>query len=168
MVSDSWCVCLGCQGERTDLLYQGVTALPLWLSYALFDFMFILVISVICTALILPQSQFWGIGYIALVLLLYGIAAMLVAYILSMFASSQPAACALAIVVMIVEYIISSIVIIVRLSHFSLYPGLRACADSCRLPQRGLILAKPLSTALRMVWASFSRSRTSCVPTCWA
>jgi ABC-type multidrug transport system ATPase subunit len=79
----------------------------------LFDIIFVLVISIICTVLISPQASFWSLGHIWLIQFLYGIAAMLVAYIVSTFSSSQPAAIALSILIMIVEYVLSIITMVV-------------------------------------------------------
>lgn len=92
---------------------NGVRALPLWLSYMLFDMVFVLLIACISTKIITPQTHFWGIAYLGIVSFLYGIAAMLVAYIVSTFSSSQPAAIAWSMLIMIVEYILSIITMIV-------------------------------------------------------
>ncbi|KAH8900634.1 P-loop containing nucleoside triphosphate hydrolase protein [Thozetella sp. PMI_491] len=91
---------------------NGIRALPLWFSYMLFDLIFVLVISVICTVMISSQAPFWGIGHLWLIQFLYGIAAMLVAYIVSTFASSQPSAIAWSILIMVVEYILSIITMV--------------------------------------------------------
>ncbi|KAK9774832.1 hypothetical protein SCAR479_08387 [Seiridium cardinale] len=93
---------------------NGIRGLPLWLSYMMFDMIFVLIISVVCTALIsVIPTHFWGIGHLWLVQFLYGIAALLMSYIVSTFSSSQPAAIAWAMLIMIVEYILSIIAMIV-------------------------------------------------------
>jgi ATP-binding cassette subfamily A (ABC1) protein 3 len=76
---------------------NGVRARPLWLAYALFDFLFVLVISVVCTAVIASQATWWfAAGYMFPVLMLYGISAILMVYAVSLIAGSQLAAFALA------------------------------------------------------------------------
>ncbi|KAH8204365.1 hypothetical protein TruAng_001416 [Truncatella angustata] len=92
---------------------NGIRALPLWLSYMLFDLVFVLVISIACTSLISTHTNFWAIGHIWFVQFLYGITAMLMAYIISTFSSSQPAAIAWSILIMMVEFILSIITLAV-------------------------------------------------------
>ncbi|KAI1846673.1 hypothetical protein JX266_007246 [Neoarthrinium moseri] len=89
------------------------TALPLWLSYLLFDLMFVLLVSICSTAIMAAQAPFWGIGHFWFVQLLYGLAATLMAYIVSTFASTQPAALAWTALVMMVEFVLSIITMIV-------------------------------------------------------
>ncbi|KAH8664418.1 hypothetical protein BX600DRAFT_512454 [Xylariales sp. PMI_506] len=93
-----------------ELQYSnGVRALPLWLSYLLFDLMFVLLVSVACVGLIAIQGPFWGLGYFWLVVFLSGIAATITSYIVSTFASSQPAAISWSILIMIIQYVLSII-----------------------------------------------------------
>ncbi|KAF2494982.1 P-loop containing nucleoside triphosphate hydrolase protein [Lophium mytilinum] len=76
---------------------NGVRPLPLWLSHLAFDSCFIVVISAVCTGLLSIATPAWfGIGCIFVVLLLYGITAALLSYVISMFAPSAVAAWALA------------------------------------------------------------------------
>jgi ATP-binding cassette subfamily A (ABC1) protein 3 len=68
---------------------NGIRPVPLWLSHLSFDTMFVLVISVVATALLTASTPIWvGLGYIFLVLFLYGIVSALLAYIISMFAKT--------------------------------------------------------------------------------
>ncbi|ORY66061.1 uncharacterized protein BCR38DRAFT_465071 [Pseudomassariella vexata] len=85
---------------------NGVRALPLWFSHLLFDSMFVLVISVLCTVMIAPTGPFWGLGHMWLVFFLYGIAATLLAYIVSTFSRSQSAAFMFAMLIMGVMYVV--------------------------------------------------------------
>ncbi|RVD86672.1 uncharacterized protein DFL_004935 [Arthrobotrys flagrans] len=75
---------------------NGVRAGSLWIAYTLFDFMFILVISVVVTVvLVASTSVWWNIGHLFAILMLYGLAAVLFAYIVSLLAKSQLAAFAM-------------------------------------------------------------------------
>ncbi|KAH7372040.1 hypothetical protein BKA66DRAFT_180011 [Pyrenochaeta sp. MPI-SDFR-AT-0127] len=66
---------------------NGIRPVPLWLSHLSFDSIFILLISVIATALLYTSTPVWtGLGFIFLVFLLYGIVAALLSYVISMFA----------------------------------------------------------------------------------
>ncbi|ETS87179.1 hypothetical protein PFICI_01007 [Pestalotiopsis fici W106-1] len=93
---------------------NGIHALPLWSSYMVFDMMFVLIISVVCTALILTlDTEFWALGHLWLVQFLYGIAALLQSYIISTFSSSQPAALSWAMIIMMIEFVASMITLVV-------------------------------------------------------
>jgi len=69
---------------------NGVRAFPLWLAYLLFDFMIVLASSVIATILFAALSSVWyHVGYLFLIFTLYGITAILLAYVISLFCKSQ-------------------------------------------------------------------------------
>ncbi|CUS09342.1 unnamed protein product [Tuber aestivum] len=76
---------------------NGVRALPLWLAYTAFDFAAVLIISVVCTIIyVAATNDIWfHIGYVFLVLLLYGLASVLFAYNVSLVAKSQLSAFAI-------------------------------------------------------------------------
>ncbi|KAK9427506.1 hypothetical protein V1505DRAFT_379941 [Lipomyces doorenjongii] len=76
---------------------NGVRAAPLWFAYALFDFLIVLPIAAVCTAVISQQAKWWfGAAYLFPVLALYGLASILFVYAVSLVASSQLAAFAFA------------------------------------------------------------------------
>ena len=76
---------------------NGVRAAPLWFSYALFDFIFVVVIATVNTIVMSQQLPFWfAVGNMFPVLLLYGLTAILLSYAISLVASSQLAAFAFA------------------------------------------------------------------------
>lgn len=69
---------------------NGVRPLPLWLSYLLFDFSFVIVLSTVCVIIFAASVQIWyGLGYLYLVILLYGLASILLSYTISLFARTQ-------------------------------------------------------------------------------
>jgi hypothetical protein len=75
---------------------NGVRALPLWLAYTTFDFCFILVSSAFVAIILRAASDVWyGLGYLFVVLFLYGLTALLGAYVVSLVAKSQLAAFAI-------------------------------------------------------------------------
>jgi ATP-binding cassette subfamily A (ABC1) protein 3 len=70
---------------------NGVRPFPLWSAYTLFDwaittFSTILITIIFATA---TKSAWYGIGYLFVVFLLYGLAAVLLSYIISSYAKSQ-------------------------------------------------------------------------------
>jgi ABC-type multidrug transport system ATPase subunit len=69
---------------------NGVRPFPLWISYLLFDFIFVLVSAALVTAIWVGMSNIWyHIGYVFVVMFLYGIAATLLAYVVSLFTKTQ-------------------------------------------------------------------------------
>jgi ATP-binding cassette subfamily A (ABC1) protein 3 len=76
---------------------NGVRALPMWVSYVLFDFLFVVVISTVCTIAVSQEAHWWfGPGYLFPVLMLYGLASTLFVYVISLYATSQLGAFAFA------------------------------------------------------------------------
>lgn len=76
---------------------NGVRAAPLWLANAAFDGLFVLIISGVSIALLVGTTNLWfQPGYLFVIFFLYGIASTLLAYIVSLFVTSQLAAFAFA------------------------------------------------------------------------
>ena len=72
---------------------NGVRPLPLWLAYILFDFSFVIIISAAVTISTWKEMPYWyAVGYLFPVLCLYGLAAVLMGYVISTMAGSQLAA----------------------------------------------------------------------------
>ncbi|KAI0125601.1 hypothetical protein BJ170DRAFT_702677 [Xylariales sp. AK1849] len=135
---------------------NGVRAIPLWSSYMLFDLMFVLLISLACTGVISTQLYFWALGYLWFVMFLYGTAAMLASYIVSTFAGSQPAAVAWAMLVMIVECILSIITFIISQDNFN---GDATIVDGTTY---GLGLIFPIQNLLRAIALSLNQHIVRC------
>ena len=76
---------------------NGVRALPLWLAYIAWDFSFILAGAVVSVIIFRAISPVWyNLGYLFVVLFLYGLASTLYSYVVSLFSKSQLAAFAIA------------------------------------------------------------------------
>ena len=72
---------------------NGVRALPLWLAYTTFDFIYVLVGTALAVIIFRGVTGIWfGLGQLFVVLVLYGLTATLIAYVVSLFARSQLAA----------------------------------------------------------------------------
>ncbi|KAI5294831.1 hypothetical protein KEM52_003074, partial [Ascosphaera acerosa] len=85
------------QSIRAMHYSNGVRGLSLWLAYLAFDSIVILFASVVVIIIWVARSDAWfAPGYLFVVLYLYGIASVLLAYLVSMFATSQLAAFAFA------------------------------------------------------------------------
>ncbi|KAF7553231.1 hypothetical protein G7046_g7158 [Stylonectria norvegica] len=69
---------------------NGVRPFPLWAAYLLFDFTIALVSSAIVVAVWAGISNVWfHLGYVFLVLFFYGLASILMAYVISLFTKTQ-------------------------------------------------------------------------------
>ncbi|KAI0407227.1 hypothetical protein F4802DRAFT_45445 [Xylaria palmicola] len=69
---------------------NGVRSLPLWVAYTAFDFVIVLVSSALVTAIFASVSDVWyHIDYLFLILFLYGLASILLSYVISLFSSNQ-------------------------------------------------------------------------------
>lgn len=76
---------------------NGVRALPLWLAYTAYDFLFVLIISTVTIIMFSAvSSALYYPGYLFVVFFLYGLAALLCSYVISLFVTSQLAAFAFA------------------------------------------------------------------------
>ncbi|KAH6612762.1 hypothetical protein C7974DRAFT_346711 [Boeremia exigua] len=86
---------------------NGIRAVPLWLAYTAFDFIFVLIISGVTTAIFVGASDaFYGPGYMFVVFALYGLTAILFSYLISIVVTSQLAAFAFAAGGMVSLYLI--------------------------------------------------------------
>ncbi|KAI1383528.1 P-loop containing nucleoside triphosphate hydrolase protein [Hypoxylon trugodes] len=92
---------------------NGIRPFPLLFAYWMFDFVFVLIISAVCTALMAPAAPWFGLGYVWFVQVLYGLAAVLCAYLISLLARSQPAAFAFTVLIMAIMYALSVITLLV-------------------------------------------------------
>ncbi|KAM0713665.1 hypothetical protein Q7P37_010627 [Cladosporium fusiforme] len=77
---------------------NGVRAGPLWIAYTLFDFCIVLLVSAVTTIMFAAAAPaaFYAIGYLFVVFMLYGLSALLMAYVVSLFTTSQLATFAFA------------------------------------------------------------------------
>ncbi|TGO24720.1 hypothetical protein BPAE_0096g00260 [Botrytis paeoniae] len=88
--------------ERTrnirSLQYSnGVRSLPLWLSYVAFDLILVLISSALSVIIFAAASSVWyHVGYLFIIFVLFGLASILLSYVVSLFASTQLSAFAFA------------------------------------------------------------------------
>ncbi|TKA49985.1 hypothetical protein B0A49_11406, partial [Cryomyces minteri] len=76
---------------------NGVRAGPLWFAYVSFDFLIVFLASAVAIIIFVTQSHVWYYpGYLFVVFFLYGLAAILMSYVVSLFVTSQLAAFAFA------------------------------------------------------------------------
>jgi hypothetical protein len=76
---------------------NGVRSLPLWLAYLTFDFIIVVASSALCVIIFAASSSAWyHVGYLFVVFMLFGMASILLAYVVSLFAKTQLSAYAFA------------------------------------------------------------------------
>ncbi|KAK9324278.1 hypothetical protein V1517DRAFT_337094 [Lipomyces orientalis] len=75
---------------------NGLGVLPLWISYLLYDSCFALLATVIVTGILASANSNWfGLGYLFVVMFLYGFTSILLAFVVSLISKSQLAAFAI-------------------------------------------------------------------------
>ena len=99
---------------------NGLRALPLWIAYTTFDFCFVLIASVITVVILSVVFHSWfALGYLFVVLMLFGLTSLLISFVVSLFAKSQLAAfafCAGGQAIMFVIYIAAYLSILTNTS----------------------------------------------------
>jgi ATP-binding cassette, subfamily A (ABC1), member 3 len=85
---------------------NGVRAFPLWLAYMTFDFMIVLLASAVAVIIFAASSSVWyHEEYLFLIFFLYGLAATLTSYVVSLFARSQLSAFAFAVLIEVITFL---------------------------------------------------------------
>ncbi|KAK5988500.1 ATP-binding cassette sub-family A member 4 [Cladobotryum mycophilum] len=138
---------------------NGVRPFPLWAAYLLFDFSIALVSSVIVTIMWASLSGVWfHLEYVFVVLSLYGLASILLAYVISLFTETQLAAFAWAAAgqaVFFLGYLIAYVCVLafVQVSHI----------DSTLLACHFIISAfAPIASAARALFLTTNLFSTAC------
>ncbi|KAI1775561.1 P-loop containing nucleoside triphosphate hydrolase protein [Hypoxylon cercidicola] len=92
---------------------NGIRPFPLLFSYWMFDLVFVLIITAGCTAMISPIAPWFGLGYVWFVQVLYGMASILLVYLIARMGRSQPAAFAFVFIFQAVMYALSIVTLLV-------------------------------------------------------
>ena len=98
------------QKVRAMQYSNGIRAAPLWLAYTLFDFLTVVIVSVVSIGLFVMASSLWySPGYLCITLILFGLTSTLLAYVVSLFAPSSLAAFSYMAIYQVVGFAISFI-----------------------------------------------------------
>jgi ATP-binding cassette, subfamily A (ABC1), member 3 len=117
---------------------NGVRPLPLWLAYLTFDFMIVLGSSTLCVIIFAASSSSWyHVGYLFVVFILFGLASILFAYVVSLFARTQLSAYAFAAAGQAVMFLIYLIGYLCTLTY--------AVSDSPSPTVQNLITTQPVN-----------------------
>ncbi|KAG8529047.1 uncharacterized protein KY384_005681 [Bacidia gigantensis] len=138
---------------------NGVKSKPMWLAYFAFDSLHVIVISVISTALLSLGTKHWiHLGYIFVVLVLYGFASTILGYLISMFAKSQLAAWALC----------ASGQVVMCLAYFGAYLGVQTRTGIADLSttlgkvQNSIGFISPVANLQRAVFVALNQFLIDC------
>ncbi|KAI4086325.1 MAG: hypothetical protein LQ344_007648 [Seirophora lacunosa] len=138
---------------------NGLRPAPLWLAYGLFDAIFVAIVAIVTTSLFISMADVWfAPSYLGVSFFLFGVASIYLAYIISLFATSQLAAFAFA----------AGGQAVLLLIYFLLYLVLIAFADAKSLQsnlstlQYTLGLISPSGSLLRVLLVSLNQSQVLC------
>ena len=138
---------------------NGVRSLPLWLAYLAFDSCFIVVISVVSTALLSVGTGLWyHLPYIFWILVLYGISSAILSYIISMIARSHLAAWAFCV----------GGQVFMCLAYFAAYLGIQSNVDVGDLDSMlnkvhfTIALISPIANVMRALFISLNQFLLLC------
>ncbi|ORY62528.1 ABC transporter [Pseudomassariella vexata] len=97
---------------------NGVRSLPLWVSYLAFDFAIVLVSTAIVTIIFITLSDVWyHAPYLFLIFMMYGLASILLAYVISLFCKTQLSSYAFAAASQAVGFLIYLIAYLVVMTY---------------------------------------------------
>ncbi|KAG5820492.1 hypothetical protein H9Q74_000504 [Fusarium xylarioides] len=138
---------------------NGVRPLPLWIAYLLFDLIIVLISTAIVVAIWAGASDIWfNIGYVFLVLFLYGIASTVFAYLVSLFTKTQLGTYAWAAAsqtLILVVYIIAYMSVLT-------YSPVTKVDSSLRLVHFVISAFAPIGSALKALFISTNLFSTAC------
>jgi ATP-binding cassette, subfamily A (ABC1), member 3 len=139
---------------------NGVRALPLWLAYLLFDFSIVLfstsMIGVIFAAV--AGNVWYQLGYLFLVLLLYNVTSVLIAYVVSLYARTQLSAFAVAAggqAVLFLGYLVGYLCTITYASVLTVDRELLAV-------HFGVSVVTPMGSLIRALFVALNLFSTTC------
>lgn len=141
---------------------NGVRSVCLWSAYLAFDFVIVLATSVLAIIIFRAVSDAWyGLGYLFLVLFLYGIASTLLSYVISLFARSQLAAFAFAAggqAVMFLLYFIAYLSVLT-------YSATNKVDSNLLIAHFTIALITPAGNLIRALFVALNIFATTCLDT---
>jgi ATP-binding cassette subfamily A (ABC1) protein 3 len=150
--------------ERTrnirGLMYSnGVRSLPLWLAYQVFDFFIVLISSAVSVIIFAAATSIWyHVGYLFLIFALFGIASILLSYVVSLFARTQLAAYAFAAAGQAVLFLIYLIGYLVTLT----YAPVNKIDSDLLIVHFAISLVTPMGSLVRALFVALNIFSTTC------
>ncbi|KAF5021446.1 hypothetical protein F66182_6510 [Fusarium sp. NRRL 66182] len=138
---------------------NGVRPFPLWIAYLLFDLIIVLFSTAIVAAIWAGVSDIWfNLGYVFLILFLYGIASTLFAYLVSLFTKTQLGTYAWAAASQTLVFVIY---IIAYMSVLT-YASVTRVDSSLRIVHFVISAFAPIGSALRALFITTNLFSTAC------
>ncbi|KAI5809808.1 hypothetical protein DFH27DRAFT_477169 [Peziza echinospora] len=138
---------------------NGVRALPLWLAYLVFDFVWVLLVSVLCVIIFAASADVWyALGYLFLVMVLYGVASTLQSYAISLITRTQLSAFAFAAggnAVMFLVYLIGYMTTLT-------YAPIREMDSLINKVHWGIAAFSPMGSLIRALFVSLNSFSVTC------
>lgn len=150
--------------ERTrnirNLEYSnGVRSLPLWLAYMTFDFTIVLVSSALSVIIFAAASSiFYNIGYLFVIFALFGLASILLSYVVSLFARTQLSAYAFAAAGQAVMFLVYLIGYLSTLT----YAPVNKIDDYLLIVHFTISVITPMGSLIRALFVALNIFSTAC------
>ncbi|KAG0651885.1 abc transporter A family member 3 ame [Hyphodiscus hymeniophilus] len=138
---------------------NGVRSLPLWLAYMTFDFIIVLVSSALCVIIFAAASSvFYHIGYLFIIFALFGLASILLSYVVSLFARTQLSAFAFAAAGQAVMFLVYLIGYLCTLT----YAPVNKIDDYLLVVHFTISLITPMGSLIRALFVALNIFSTTC------
>ncbi|KAJ6262092.1 hypothetical protein Dda_2897 [Drechslerella dactyloides] len=138
---------------------NGVRAGSLWIAYTMFDFVFVLFIAIVATIILAASSSvWWSIGHLFAVFMLYGLAAVLLSYVVSLLAKSQLAAFAMVAGYQAVMFLLYMIAYMSVLT----YSPIEDQSRNILIVHFAMALVSPVPSWVRALFASLNLFQIDC------
>lgn len=138
---------------------NGVRSLPLWLAYLTFDFMIVLLSSALAIIIFAAASSAWyHIGYLFVVFMLFGLASILLSYVVSLFAKTQLSAYAFTAAGQAVFFLIYLIGYLCTLT----YAPVNKIDNDLLIVHFTISLVTPMGSLIRALFVALNIFSTTC------
>jgi ABC-type multidrug transport system ATPase subunit len=138
---------------------NGVRSLPLWLAYQSFDFMIVLISSAFSVIIFAAASSvFYNIGYLFIIFALFGLASILLSYVVSLFARTQLSAYAFAAAGQAVLFLVYLIGYLCTLT----YAPVNKIDDYLIIVHFTISLVTPMGSLIRAMFVALNIFSTTC------
>jgi ATP-binding cassette subfamily A (ABC1) protein 3 len=138
---------------------NGVRSLPLWLAYVTFDFTIVLVSSALSVIIFAAASSvFYNIGYLFIVFALFGLASILLSYVVSLFARTQLSAYAFAAAGQAILFLVYLIGYLCTLT----YAPVNKIDDYLLIVHFTISLITPMGSLIRALFVALNIFSTTC------
>lgn len=138
---------------------NGVRSLPLWTAYVAFDFIIVLLSSAIVTGLFAGLSNVWyHVPYLFVIFMLYGLASILFAYVISLFCGTQLSSYAFAAAGQAVGFLIYLIAYLCVVT----YASVNKIDDDIMLAHWVISIFIPIGSVTRSLFVALNLFSTAC------